>query len=202
LRRVIITWLEGLAVCVPVLFTIWVLVTSVTWLDDVMFEWLGESVPAFWGLGAMIAMALIYVVGLATRLYLFQKLLGIAEGMIGRLPLVKTLYGSVRDLLQFFGKGSGKPTGSAVRIDLDDQTHMLGITTTEDSDSERVGVYLPLSYQIGGFLVYFPRERLTPLDMDVESALKLVLTGGMGTSSGSDEPEQELAVLESPSDAT
>ncbi len=189
MRRVIITWLEGLAVCVPVLFTIWVLVTSVTWLDDIMFGWFGESVPAFWGVGAMMAMGLIYLVGLATRLYLFQKILALAEAAIGRLPLVKTLYGSVRDMLQFFRTGSGRPTGAAVRIQFDDDTHMLGITTTEDTESNRVGVYLPLSYQIGGFLVYFPRERLTPLDMDVESALKLVLTGGMGTSVSSEASE-------------
>lgn len=174
--------LQGLAVVVPVVFTAWILYATIALIDRWMVRLIGD--PAFWftGAGTILALAVIYVVGLLTRLYLFQSLLGLAERMIGRVPLVKTLYGSVRDLLQFFEKGTAtRPTGKAVRVDVGPDAHMIGITTTEDQSGERVGVYFPLSYQIGGYLVYMPTSRLRRLDMDVESALKLVLTGGMGT---------------------
>ena len=47
-----------------------------------------------------------------------------------------------------------------------------------------VGVYFPMSYQIGGYTLYLPRARLTPLDIGVEEAMRLVLTGGMSARGG------------------
>lgn len=59
---------------------------------------------------------------------------------------------------------------------------MLGIATNK-TEGERVGVYFPLSYQIGGYLVYLPAERLKPLDLDVESTMKLIMTAGLSANS-------------------
>lgn len=184
-------FLQGLAVIIPVVLTIWVLYASVIWLDNVIRNFV--SLPPYPLFGAVFAFACIWVVGLLMRLYLFRQLVAIAELLLNRVPLVKTLYGSVRDLMQFFGgKSGGKMQGAAVRVNIDDTTHMIGISTSEDPESGRIGVYLPLSYQIGGFLVYFPREKVVPIEnMDVESALKHVLTGGMGTG-GDSEPKIKL----------
>lgn len=191
--RVFSTFLQGLAVTAPVVFTVYVLVASVRWLDRVMFglveSWFGESVSTFWGLGAITALGMIYLIGLLMRLYLFRKLVGVTEKLFGRVPLVKTLYGSIRDLLQFFQQGGSRPAGKAVKVELGPHAHMIGITTSQDPDTGRVGVYLPLSYQIGGFLVYMPPHLAKGLDMDVETALKLVLTGGMGSSSSESQAE-------------
>ena len=171
--------LQGLVVTVPIILTVYVLWVSVAWLDVNVRELLPvvDGVP---GAGILIAAAIIYGVGLLANMYLFQSVLKAAEAMINRVPLVKTLYGSVRDMLAFFG-GKDKPKGEAMRVDLGDYGHMLGITTgAKDNELDRVGVYLPLSYQIGGFLVYLPREKLHTADMSVEDALKLILTGGIG----------------------
>ena len=173
--------LQGMAVIVPVGVTIWIVWAVVAFVDHVMVALFGD--PVFWvpGLGLVLALGIIYLVGLLTRWYLFRSAVDLAETIIGRVPLVKTLYGSVRDMLKFFGRGAGQqPTGRTVRVELAEQAHMLGITTTEDAGGDRVGVYLPLSYQIGGFLVYIERSRLRTLDMDVETALKLIMTGGLG----------------------
>ena len=176
--------LQGMIVVVPSILTIWVLWGSVSWLDGKMRMVLG-AIPylkTFPGLGIIVAIALIYLVGLLTRLWLFRKGLSFAERMIQRVPLVKTLYGSLRDMLQFFGDDKKKNKGTAVRVDVGPMGHMIGVSTGATSDdADRVGVYLPLSYQIGGFLLYIPKERVTPAGMSVEEALKLVLTGGMGT---------------------
>jgi uncharacterized membrane protein len=174
--------LQGMAVIVPVIFTAWVLWATVTWLDGNMRQALG-TIPyleTFPGLGIIVALGSIYVVGLLTRVWLFRRLVRLAEKWIERVPLVKTLYGSVRDMLKFFD-GSNRPKGEAVKVDMGEMGHMVGISTTPPGEGgERVGVYLPLSYQLGGFLVYMPKEKLTSAGMGVESALKLILTGGMG----------------------
>ncbi|MFT5432461.1 MAG: putative membrane protein [Myxococcota bacterium] len=186
MRRHFGTFLQGLAVVVPVVFTIYVFYASVAWLDHAMFRLLGDSVRQIPGLGAVLALALVYIVGLLTRVYLFQRFVRFAENLIGRVPLLKTLYGSVRDLFQFFGKGDSKPNGYAVKVQVNEDSHIIGIVTKDDPEEALVGVYLPLSYQIGGYLVYMPRERISRLPIDVETALKLVLTGGMGaTTTGS-----------------
>ena len=70
------------------------------------------------------------------------------------------------------------PKGTPVRVRLTEDSHVLGIATVP-SDGDRIGVYLPLSYQIGGYLVYLPPSRVSPLDLDVESTLKLIMTGGL-----------------------
>jgi len=181
--------LQGMVVVVPTILTMWVLWGSVSWLDGKMRLALG-TIPyleTFPGLGIVTAIGLIYVVGLLTRLWLFRKGLGFADRMIRRVPLVKTLYGSLRDMFQFFGGDGKKAKGAAVRVDVGPMGHMIGVSTGATTpDADRVGVYLPLSYQIGGFLVYVPKERIAPAGMSVEEALKLVLTGGMGMDTNQD----------------
>ena len=182
MKRHITVFLQGLLVTAPVLATLWVLVASVSGLDVTFRELLGFGVASrIPGAGIILAVVITYVSGLLTHAYIFRALLRVAEEAINRVPLVKTLYGSIRDMLAFF-QSRDRLQGQAVTLTLDERAHMIGIATTRDAGSDRVGVYLPLSYQIGGFLVYVPKDRLGPLDMDVESALKLVLTGGLGVS--------------------
>lgn len=184
MRRHFGIFLQGIAIVAPVIVTIWVVYAAAMWLDRLMRLMLGDWLPELPLFGALFAFACIWLIGLLSRLYLFETLVHVAEDAIGRVPLVKTLYGSIRDLLQYFGKdASTHPKGETVRIDLTPDAHIIGITTTEDPETGRVGVYLPLSYQIGGYLVYMPREKMTRLDMNVEAALKHVLTGGMASES-------------------
>ena len=175
---------QGLVVMVPAIFTGWVLWATVAWLDGNMGALL-KHIPylhTFPGLGIMVAIVTIYLIGLLTRLWLFRKGFGFAEQLIRRVPLIKTLYGSVRDMLQFFGGDTDKAKGEAVQVDLGEMGHMIGVSTgAEAEEGSKIAIYLPLSYQIGGFLVYMPRSKVTPMGMSVEDALKLVLTGGMGS---------------------
>ncbi|MFT7623517.1 MAG: putative membrane protein [Myxococcota bacterium] len=180
MRRHFGIFLQGTAIIAPVIVTLYVVYASMIWLDNIIKSWLGDYLPSFPFIGLIFAIACIWVVGLLSQMYLFGRIVGFWEEQIARVPLIKTLYGSVRDMLRFFDRDGDRPRGEAVRIDLGPEAHMLGITTNED-DGGRVGVYLPLSYQIGGFLVYFPREKLSVLDMDVETALKFIMTGGIGS---------------------
>jgi uncharacterized membrane protein len=178
MRRIFATFIQGLAVVVPVVFTFYVLYAAVRWLDVSIVSLISNEVSTFPGMGLAVGILIIYVVGLLTRLYLFRNLVSRAEKMIERLPLVKTLYSSVRDLLQFFSQSDSTPKGTPVRVRLTEDSHVLGIATVP-SDGDRIGVYLPLSYQIGGYFVYLPPSRVSPLDLDVESTLKLIMTGGL-----------------------
>ncbi|MEC8022363.1 MAG: DUF502 domain-containing protein [Myxococcota bacterium] len=182
IKRIFATFLQGLIVVIPVVFTSYVLYASMHWLDKSISDLFSDKTSTFPGMGIVVGCTLVYFIGLATRLYLFRNLVSGTESMIERLPLVKTLYSSVRDLLQFFNPSDSKPRGTPVRVRLSEDAHMLGIATNK-TEGERVGVYFPLSYQIGGYLVYLPAERLKPLDLDVESTMKLIMTAGLSANS-------------------
>jgi uncharacterized membrane protein len=74
----------------------------------------------------------------------------------------------------------------AVRIQ---DKRLIGFVTTEDpkglpgkTDGEKIiGVYLPMSYGLGGYTVYLPKAQVEPLDMTLEDAMRITLSGGVST---------------------
>jgi len=202
-------FLNGLVIIVPLAITIAVMVGAVRWLDSTM-QSVFEAIFHFYipGLGFVAALATIYVVGLLARSWLLTWPIRLAEAIVDRIPLVKSLYSAVRDLMQFLSGGDAGSRGKPCMVRYgDDEARLLGLITTEtpqrflpDDGQDRIAVYLPMSYQIGGFTVYIPRERVQTVEgMSVEELLKLCLTAGVGTrtstSSGqqtpSDAPEQQ-----------
>ncbi|MFP4350993.1 MAG: DUF502 domain-containing protein, partial [Thermodesulfobacteriota bacterium] len=113
------------------------------------------------------------------------------ERLMESIPVVKTLYGSMKNLVNFFSMASdeGKGAEKVVLVTLADNIRLVGFLTGDaqkqlgitPDDGDNVAVYIPMSYQIGGFTVYIPRSRIEPLDMSFEDATKLVLTAGVGS---------------------
>ena len=107
--------------------------------------------------------------------------------MLERIPLVKTIYGGIRDLMGFFqGRSKESGPGNVVVVNVSGMK-LLGFVTREDfrslpsgiGEEGDVGVYLPMSYQIGGFTIFVPRSTLTAVDMSVEDAMRFTMTAGM-----------------------
>ena len=181
-------FLGGIMVLVPLAATAYVM----CWLGGALDALGREILPNVAlppGVGALILIAGVYLVGLATRFWLFQAAWSLLEKIIAGLPGVKTLYESIRDLLQLFGGNAGKmgqvvqysPPGSSMK--------MLGIRTNDNPPYARgsgggrtVAVYLPFSYMFGGITVYCEPDRIEEIDMPVEQCLKLCATAFVGQS--------------------
>ena len=189
-RRFISTFLQGIAVVVPVGVTIYVCSYAMWWLDDTVRTYLERvvhvGVP---GIGVVVGLSTIYFIGLLTRSILLRKVGRLGEAVVERIPLVKSLYGALKDMMMFVGGGETAARGVPARLNLmDGRIHMLGIVTQKqpqeqlgDAEQGRVAVYLPMSLQIGGFTVYVPEENVEYLeDMSVETAMKLSMTAGVG----------------------
>lgn len=194
--------MNGVIIAVPVIATVYVVVATVLWLDQLALVRLpavfntrvvgiqdAGDIPWFLhGAGLLLAIAALYLIGLLTRNWLFEKLFLLAETLVERIPLVKSIYTAIRDMLQLFRSDGRKTDGIPVVLTLEDgKTKMLGMIMREkastilEDDSDRIAVYLPMSYQIGGFTVFVPKEDVTPLEnMTVETLLKVALTGGAG----------------------
>lgn len=192
-------FLKGLIVVLPILLTLsfvwWLVLSAETSIGGVLVKVLppGWYIP---GLGLVLALALTTFIGLLSHWLFFQRLLGFGEKILERVPLVKPIYSALRDFASYFNPSQERKLGRVVSVQLPGQAfQMIGFVTQEnlvypqistaenDSDEPMVAVYLPMSYMIGGYTIYLPVSAVTELDISIEEALKLTLTGGAGISS-------------------
>lgn len=202
MRRFGRTFLKGLAVVLPLMVTIyvvhWFATTAESTLGPLVRRWLPDfmHIP---GLGIVICVAGILVVGVLIDMWLTRRILRVVERLLARIPLVKTLYGSVRDLMGFLARdGDENQVQQVVVVTLNDATRILGFVTRNDLEEipeavsrEEVAVYLPMSYQIGGFTVFVPRTAVTPVDMSVEDGLRFAMTAAISGEHADAEAEEE-----------
>lgn len=189
MKRLLTWFLRGVTVILPPVLTLYIL----WWLGSTAEAVLGSALrivlPDAWyrtGMGLVAGVALVVVIGMLTRQWLVARILAWLEGLIERTPVVKTIYGSLKDMMAFFGKGDGERQMQTVVAVSIGEARLIGFVTREsmrdvlgDREADTVAVYVPMSYQIGGFMVLVPRARITRLDLDVETGLRLVLTAGV-----------------------
>jgi uncharacterized membrane protein len=171
----------------------------VFWLAAITEDMLGGLVKLFIpnerytkGLGMLIGIVLVFAVGLMMNTWVTRRLLARAEALMERIPVIKSIYGSIRDLASFLSKhGSKGRFQHVVTVSIADNMRLVGLVTRENTTElpgkrsateEIVGVYLPMSYQIGGYTVFVPRSAVERIDMSVEDAMRFVLTAGMSSS--------------------
>lgn len=181
------TFLRGLATVVPAAATVYIL----WWLGSSAEHLMASLLPQVAyvsGLGLVLGFAVVFLIGLVMRAWLAQRLLDAGEKLLSHIPLVKTVYGSLKDLAGFFGDGE-KGSGLSEVVMVEHQgAKVMGFVssakpaaiTGNKADGELVAVYLPMSYQLGGFLVFVPRASVTQVPMTVEQGLRFVLTAGVG----------------------
>ena len=191
MKKIIREFLAGLAIILPVLITAYLLY----WLAKSAEKSLGSLIrlilPEGWywpGMGIAAGIVLIFVVGLLMQAWGVRSLVVWVERIVLRIPFIKTVYGAVRDLIGFItqGKDSGLRQVVAVTIG-DKKIQLIGFVTREDlsglpkeiGGQKKIAVYLPMSYQLGGYTVIVPRSAVKPVDMSLEEATRFVLTGGV-----------------------
>ena len=182
------TFLTGLATVLPVAATVYVIV----WFFGATEAFLGGALRALLGkvyrpgFGLAIGVVLVFLVGLAMRTWVAQRLFAWAEAVLSRVPLVKSIYGAIRDFLAFFSR-SGERQGQVVIARLGEM-RLVGFLMRRGAaglpaglgDETTVMVYLPMSYQLGGYTVVLPQTAIEPVEMSFEEATRFVLTAGVG----------------------
>ena len=184
-------FLKGLAVTIPVLLTLAIFWWMAAGAEELLGGVLIRILPEGWyvpGMGLVSAIALILLIGLLSHIIIFQKLFEWGENILSRLPLVKTIYSALKDFIGYLSTESGNQFSKVVMVQLPGQSYqVLGFVTREQFDDlplklsteDPIAVYMPMSYQIGGYTLYLPRSAVTPLDMPFEQAMRLAVTGGV-----------------------
>lgn len=186
MKRQLRIFLAGVMVLAPFAVTAYAVWWAGTGLDGIasdVIQSIAPSVARWWfpGAGVIFLLVGVYVIGLLTHLWLFRWFFHTLERVFSRLPVVKTIYESVRDILKVFAGDAGQ-MGQVVLYRIPGtQIDLLGIMTSTSPvgvGPGKVAVYLPMSYQLGGFTVYVDDQSVKPIDMSVEQAMKLAATAG------------------------
>jgi uncharacterized membrane protein len=177
--------LKGLLTILPISLTLyfvyWLGVTAESLLSGPI-NWLLP--PSFYkpGMGLVAGFLLLIIVGLLVNAYVVRRLFELGENLLLRVPVVKTVFAALRDLTKLVRVGDLQ---RVVMVDFG-PGRVIGFVTQENAslpgigtDRSLVAVYLPMSYQIGGYTLYLPRDRIQPTDLSVEAAMRIVLTGGL-----------------------
>jgi uncharacterized membrane protein len=176
MSRLLGYFVRGCLVLVPVGLTLY----AVWWLIHTLDQLLGVSIP---GLGIAAALLLITAIGVLFSNVVGRKISELIDRLFERLPLVKVLYTSIRDLLNAF-LGEERRFGQAVtfRLSANSETRLFGFLTRRELDMfqlhDHVAVYVPQAYNIGGQVLGVPRALIEPLDVKPADMLTFLVSGG------------------------
>lgn len=182
------TLFTGFMTVLPVLLTVYLIfwmINSSEQMMGQMLRWLLPDALYFPGMGVVVALLLLFIVGLLMKAYVVRQLFALAEEALLRLPLIKSVYRALRDFFDFLSPKDKKP-GQVVAVTYNGM-EMIGLITQDDSqrlpehfrDQNKVLVYFPMSYMIGGFTMFVPRENVQPLQMGKDEAMRFVMTAGI-----------------------
>ena len=191
LKSISKTLLTGFVTILPVVLTLYLFYWLAVSAESVLGRLIQLMLPdhLYWpGMGVIAGLAVIFAVGLLMHAYVVQRLFARGEQVLYHLPLIKTIYRSIRDFLEYFSPGREKEFEQVVAVSFGDTgmkvigfvTQTLPENMPEDfREKDSILVYLPLSYMIGGYAVLVPRSAVQPLDMNMEEAMRFTLTAGV-----------------------
>lgn len=181
--------LTGALVLAPLAVTVYILTSGFAILDrflgSVVARLLGHHVT---GAGAVLTIALTVFVGMIATNVVGRRLIAYTESLLARIPVVRSVYVSVKQLIDAFSVNSRSGFSRAVLVEYPRKdVWSIGFVTSKGDGVKRdllpsdvATVFVPTSPNpTSGFLIIVAEEELVPLDMSVEAAFKVILSGGM-----------------------
>ncbi|MCW5574709.1 MAG: DUF502 domain-containing protein [Burkholderiales bacterium] len=190
--------ITGLLIWVPLVITLWVLNLLVGIMDQSLQllpnallteNWLGVHVP---GLGVILTVLIVFSTGVLAANILGQRLVQFWEGFLARIPVVNTIYNSVKQVSDTLFSGTGHAFRKVLLVryphpqawSLAFQTNVpveVGVRLPEDY----VAVFIPTTPSpVNGFYFYVRREDVIELDMSVDAAFKYIVSMGVVAPTG------------------
>ncbi len=191
LRRILVA---GLLVWVPVGITVLILSVLVNLADQTLGlipeqyhpeELLGFPIP---GLGVVLSLILLFVTGLVAANVFGKRIIAFWEGVLRRIPLVRTIYTAAKGFLEMVLSGKHDSFSKVLLIEYPRKgVHCIAFQTSSNVgqldkhfEDKSVCVFVPTTPNpTSGFLVVAPEKDLIELDMSVEDAIKLVVSVGV-----------------------
>lgn len=180
---------QGILVLLPISLTVYISVNVFQAVDHLGRNVLGQWVPdpesnLLTGFGFIATVLFIVLVGYFSSLWIGGHLFRWIETIFIRSPLIKTIYGLIRDTVHSIF-GEKKFLSRVVLLDLPNLGYKrLGFVTQEpitfvDGEEEKIVVYMPHSFQVSGEMILISKKSVKFLDIPPEIALKLIMSAGI-----------------------
>nr|WP_314859209.1 DUF502 domain-containing protein [uncultured Undibacterium sp.] len=187
-------FITGLLILVPLAITAWVLHAVISTMDQTLFllpeSWrpealIGLKIPGF---GVVLTVLIIFVTGLLTQNFIGNYVVAAWEGLLNRIPIVNSIYSSVKQVSDTLFSSSGNAFSKALLIQYPREgSWTIAFLTGQPSGAvakhlgdDFVSVYVPTTPNpTSGYFLIIPKKDAIELDMSVDTALKYVVSMGV-----------------------
>lgn len=189
--------IAGVLITAPITITAWLTITIVDFIDDRIAKLLpGEAIIGEFdlsqipGLGVIFALIGLIIVGMFTTNFLGRFFLKIGEGILDRLPVVRSLYGATKQIFETVFANQSEAFREVVMVEYPRKgMWVIGFLTgrtkgevQKKTASDTVNIFVPTTPNpTSGFLLFVPEKDVTKMDMSVEEGIKLVVSAGIVT---------------------
>jgi uncharacterized membrane protein len=187
-------FITGLLILVPIAITVWVLSLVINTMDQSLLllpqQWRPENLIGYRipGLGTILTFAIVFLTGLLTNNLIGNYLVRLWERLLHRIPVVSSLYGSVKQVSDTLFSSSGNAFRKAVLVPYPhaDSYTIAFLTGVPGGDVKNhltgdfISIYVPTTPNpTSGFFLMMERSKVIELDMTVDAALKYIVSMGV-----------------------
>jgi uncharacterized membrane protein len=185
--------LYGFFLLLPVVASVFILVKLFNWMDSWIYLIAPKSfrieIPR--GMGILVLLLGTYLLGLFARNYIGKRLLHIGNAFFAKIPFFNKIYSVLKQVVDAIANPKKKVLDKVVLIEFPHKgSYCLAFVTSRQNTivskaagSPMISVFLPkVPNPTAGFLLYVPASQVVEVDMSMETALKLIMSGGLFTS--------------------
>ena len=183
---------RGLLTALPIGLTLYFLYVFWAWSEKLstlwIKPWVGEAYLP--GMGLLIGFLAVFILGYLISHRLILRLISMIEFPFTNIPVVKSIYSSLKNFADYFNPDEENTNQQAVILKSPNlELEMVGLLTKQSveslpngfGDNDRVAVFLPMGYNVGGYTVFVPRDWIRPVDMSAEEVMRNSLFAWMNT---------------------
>ncbi|MCB1074667.1 MAG: DUF502 domain-containing protein [Simkania sp.] len=175
---------RGLIAIAPLTISIAIIYWLFSFLEGAVGPLVREIIgPKYYypGMGIVLAIILIFIIGAILNTWIIQKVTHFFERLVEKIPLFKSLYNMIKNVMDLLNTSPDEKKQQVVSVTFGDCELIGFVTRSNFSDipelgNEKIAVYLPMSYQIGGYTIMIEKSRVKPLDITMDVALQNTLT--------------------------
>jgi len=193
MKRISQYFVRGLLTALPVGLTVYLLFVFLSWSETLVLQLIRPLIGEYYvpGMGLVLGVASIFLLGVLVSQPGVSRLLTLVELPFTNLPVVKSIYSSLKSFADYFSPrrdSTHQQTVVVLKVP-GQEIEVVGLIARQCVDDlpagfqqgDRVAVYLPMGYMIGGYTVFVPRAWVQQIDMPVEEAMRASLFAWMGT---------------------
>jgi uncharacterized membrane protein len=181
-------FLSGILVIIPVVITILVIRAIFTFFDELLLPFLMPQL-GYWvpGIGIIITIIGIYLIGILVTNFVGKKFISIGERIVLKIPIAKSIYGSVKQILETFSFKSEDSGKKVVMVEYPKKNiWSIGLVNGEishpDTKEKLYNILIIAAINpTSGFFILVPKTKVVHLNISVEEAMKWIVSGGIVT---------------------